>query len=216
VDWPQLRPTKLLLELNSRLHRSNLRDRKKPEPAFSGKIVGGPGTADPIQLRGTRVTLLNLVRSAYDYIIRSERIEELEGLRRKVHRCFEAGAIATGSTLRMTGGNKPYAQVRHDFEIADLYRRNAEALGRVFSDLGPQAERLAASTDMGNVSLAIPAIHPTIGIESLPAVNHQPEFARHCITEKADRAVYDGALAMAWTAIDMAGSEKLRARLMAA
>jgi hypothetical protein len=31
-----------------------------------GKIVGGPGTADPIQLRGTRVTLLNLVRTAYD------------------------------------------------------------------------------------------------------------------------------------------------------
>lgn len=31
-----------------------------------GKIIGGPGTSDPIQLRGTRVTLLNLIRSAYD------------------------------------------------------------------------------------------------------------------------------------------------------
>lgn len=31
-----------------------------------GKFIGGPGTSDPIQLRGTRVTLLNLVRSAYD------------------------------------------------------------------------------------------------------------------------------------------------------
>src|SRR6266581_3102019 len=34
----------------------------------------------------------------------------------------------------------------------------------------------AASTDMGNVSQVLPSIHPMIGIASLPAVNHQPEF----------------------------------------
>ena len=72
----------------------------------------------------------------------------------------------------------------------------------------------AASTDMGNVSLKLPAIHPVIGIDSLPAVNHQPEFAAHCITAQADRAIFDGALAMAWTAIDAAGDPALRARLM--
>lgn len=31
-----------------------------------GKILGGPGTGDPIQLRGNRITLLNLIRTAYD------------------------------------------------------------------------------------------------------------------------------------------------------
>ncbi len=31
-----------------------------------------------------------------------------------------------------------------------------------------------ASTDMGNVSLRLAAIHPYLGIDSLPAVNHQP------------------------------------------
>jgi hypothetical protein len=67
---------------------------------------------------------------------------------------------------------------------------------------------------MGNVSLQIPSIHPAIGINSLPAVNHQPEFAAHCITEPADKAVYDGALAMAWTAIDAASDDGLRERLM--
>ncbi len=35
---------------------------------------------------------------------------------------------------------------------------------------------------MGNVSLALPSIHPMIGINSLPAVNHQPEFTAHCVT----------------------------------
>ena len=68
---------------------------------------------------------------------------------------------------------------------------------------------------MGNVSLALPAIHPMIGIDSLPAVNHQPEFAAHCITEAADQAISDGGLAMAWTAIDLATNEDVRQRLMA-
>jgi metal-dependent amidase/aminoacylase/carboxypeptidase family protein len=77
-------------------------------------------------------------------------------------------------------------------------------------------ERVAASTDMGNVSLAIPSIHPSIGIDSLPAVNHQPEFTAHCITPAADKALVDGALTMAWTTIDLAADENVRTRLLAA
>ena len=69
---------------------------------------------------------------------------------------------------------------------------------------------------MGNVSQVIPSIHPRIGIDSLPAVNHQPEFAAHCITEAADNAITDGALAMAWTVIDMAQDTTLRNRLITA
>jgi hypothetical protein len=68
---------------------------------------------------------------------------------------------------------------------------------------------------MGNVSLALPSIHPGIGIHSLPAVNHQPEFALHCASPAADQAVVDGALAMAWTAIDIARDARLRERLIA-
>ena len=147
------------------------------------------------------------------YIIRSNTIDDLTKLRRKVLRCFEAGAVATGSTMQVIGGDKPYADVRHDAAMAAVYRRNAEAAGRVFPDLGPQADRFAASTDMGNVSHVIPSIHPLIGINSLPAVNHQPEFTAHCATPEADKAVYDGALAMAWTAVDLARDAALTARL---
>jgi hypothetical protein len=68
---------------------------------------------------------------------------------------------------------------------------------------------------MGNVSLAMPSIHPMIGIHSLPAVNHQPEFTAHCITADADKALADGALAMAWTCIDLATDLTMRNRLMA-
>jgi hypothetical protein len=95
-----------------------------------------------------------------------------------------------------------------------MYQRNAEELGRVFPDLGSAAARWAGSTDMGNISLAMPAIHPMIGISSFPAVNHQPEFTEHCATELADQAVFDGALAMAWTAIDLATEPAVRDRLL--
>ncbi len=148
------------------------------------------------------------------YIIRSETVGELGDLRNKVHRCFEAGAIATGSKLEIIGGEKPYTEMHHDMEMAGVYERNARALGRDFPDLGAMGARMAASTDMGNVSLALPSIHPVIGINSFPAVNHQPEFTAHCITQDADKALYDGAVAMAWTAIDMAMTEGLRARLL--
>jgi amidohydrolase len=148
------------------------------------------------------------------YIVRAKTLDDLDAIRAKVLRCFEAGALATGAHLEVFGSRPPYAQVCHDPAMAALYRRNAEALGRVFPDVSEAQQRSGGSTDMGNVSLALPSIHPMIGINSLPAVNHQPEFTAHCITEAADRAIVDGALAMAWTAIDIATDANLRQRLL--
>jgi len=148
------------------------------------------------------------------YIIRSETLDQLTELRPRVYRCFEAGALASGAKIAITGGDKPYAEMRHDPTIATLYRRNSEALGRPFPNLGEWETRPTGSTDMGNVSLAMPSIHPMIGINSLPAVNHQPEFTAHCVTPDADKALEDGALAMAWTCIDLATNVDAREGLM--
>ncbi len=148
------------------------------------------------------------------YIVRARSLGELDEIRGKVMRCFEAGALATGSTLAVREDHSPYAEMHHDHALAAIYRRNAESLGRSFPEMNAVLERAAGSTDMGNVSRALPSIHPMIGIASLPAVNHQPEFTAHCVTEAADHAVVDGALAMAWTAIDIAGDAALRARLL--
>lgn len=154
--------------------------------------------------------------TAARYMVRARDLGELEHIRAQVWRCFEAGALATGAKLEIVGGKKPYANLVSDGELAAIYQRNGEALGRTF--LAPSADigRAAGSTDMGNVSLVFPTIHPIIGVNSLPAVNHQPEFAACCVTEAADRALFDGALAMAWTAIDAAADAALRARLMSA
>lgn len=153
--------------------------------------------------------------TAASYMVRARTLAEIDSIRGRVQKCFEAGAIATGATLEIIGGDKPIAEVVSDPELAAIYQRNGEALGRFFlsaADLG----RAAGSTDMGNVSLAYPAIHPFIGISSLPAVNHQPEFTACCTTAAADQALVDGSVAMAWTAIDAAADAKLSARLIGA
>ena len=43
------------------------------------------------------------------------------------------------------------------------------------------------STDMANLSLLMPAIHPMLGLSAGESVNHQPEFAAHFITAEAER-----------------------------
>jgi amidohydrolase len=154
-------------------------------------------------------------RANATYMVRAKNVAGLERLRSRVRRCFEAGALATETHLEIRAAHEPYAEMRHDHAIAMLYRRNAEALGRSFPDLWDLLERGTGSTDMGNVSQVLPAIHPAIGIDSLPAANHQPEFAAHCVSEAAERAILDGATALAWTAIDVASDESQRARLFA-
>jgi amidohydrolase len=144
------------------------------------------------------------------YMVRSLRLDGLETLRDRVLHCFEAGALATGTTMEVSGGASPYAQVEHDPDIAALFQRNAEALGRVFTT----PARASGSTDMGNVSLVIPSIHPFLSIDCAPAVNHQPEFTVFAARPAADRAVIDAAVAMAWTAVDIAGDSPLSQRLM--
>src|SRR5262249_46112534 len=86
------------------------------------------------------------------YIVRAHTLGDLAEIQEKVPRCFQAGALATGATLEIRDASPPYAEVRHDAAIAAIYRRNAEAVGRQFPDLGRILERAAGSTDMGNIS----------------------------------------------------------------
>jgi hypothetical protein len=140
----------------------------------------------------------------------------LEGLARlepRVYRCFEAGAVATGCELTIEPESKRSAEFRTDEGLLDAYIRRAAEIGRRFSG-GADALMNRASTDMGNVPQVIPAIHPYIGIDSLPAVNHQPEFAAAAASSAADRAVIGGATALALTLFDAATDSATRDRLI--
>jgi amidohydrolase len=182
-----------------------LRQHMRPTDRVHGIITKGGDAANVVP-----------AHTSARYMVRAETSADLDEIQQKVFRCFEAGALATGARLDIRPASPPYADVKHDGQIASIYRRNAEQLGRFFPDLGSMARRASGSTDMGNISQALPAIHPTIGLGCFPVVNHQPEFAAYCATPVADQALIDGAIAMAWTAIDLATEEPVRSRLLEA
>jgi amidohydrolase len=144
------------------------------------------------------------------WYVRAESLARLVETEERVWRCFEAGALATGCTLEITPESKPYAEFRTDQQALRAYLRNAEQLGRVFDRDSPARRMNRASTDMGNVSQVVPAIHPYVGIGSLPALNHQPEFAAHCVGAEAEKTLLDAATALAWTALDVAHARHRR------
>ena len=149
----------------------------------------------------------------YKAYVRARTVAELEELEPRVMNVLAAGALATGCTHEVVRHSDLYSEFLDDEDTLALFRANAEGLGRAYP--APQKRRapmtphdgehaISASTDMANVSLTVRSIHPMIGIEARGASNHQPEFTAACATESADKAVRDGALAMALTCIDLA------------
>lgn len=128
----------------------------------------------------------------------------------RIAKCFEAGALATGCSLEIHDESQPYSEFINHPNLNDIYKLNAQAIGRVFDDNDPRIKMNRASTDLGNISKVIASIHPYIGVNSGFAVNHQKEFAAACITADADQAVLDAAKAMAMTLVDIASEPDLR------
>ena len=137
------------------------------------------------------------------WYVRASSLEELETTFQKVHRCFEAGGLATSCELTITETSPRYSEFRNDEPLVRAFAANAAARG-IDMDLAEECPggMNTASTDMGNVSQRVRAIHPYLSIDSLPAVNHQAAFADASVRPRADHAVVDGAVLLAQTALD--------------
>ena len=156
-----------------------------------------------VQTRGGEAPNAIPERTEGRWYVRAETMEQLLETETRVLRCFEAGALASGAELTVTPESERYAEMRTDVEAQERYRANAIRLGRSF-DVDPGAAAMnRASTDMGNVSQIVNAIHPYIGVGGT-ASNHQPAFAEACVGPAAEQALRDGATALAWTALDIA------------
>ena len=147
------------------------------------------------------------------FMSRSLTSERLGELRERVNACFEAGAVATGARLTIEELGSAFSHMESNEDILAHYRRAGESLGRNFELDDANEPKPTISTDMANVSLVVPSIHPLLAIPTHGAVNHQPEFTAACITREADQAVIDGALALALTAVAVAEDAPLRQRL---
>ncbi len=147
------------------------------------------------------------------YYLRAVDSAALEDLMQRASACFEAGALATGCTHEIRKLAPTYTELTPDSALLCAYREQIRRLGR--EPIAPELEaaRPLGSTDMGNVTNVIAGIHPVIGIDAGGAVTHQPAFAAAAVNASADRAVLDGATALARTAITIAGDQFHRDRL---
>jgi amidohydrolase len=146
--------------------------------------------------------------TAASFMVRAEDDDYLEELKARVENCFAAGARATGARLELTWNENQYAAMRTNAALAEAHRRNLAVIGRdVPADEVP---RPLGSTDMGNVSKVVPSIHPSIAIAPGDVNGHSPEFAEYAASNSGQKAVIDGAKALAMTAIDVLGDAGLR------
>jgi amidohydrolase len=146
--------------------------------------------------------------TSMSWYVRAATRERLDELYRKVIACFDAAASATGCKYEVKQLGHTYKDLTSDPLLVDLYLANSETLGRPMGRGADRDPGSAGSTDMGNVSHVVPAIHPMVDIKSLPWVNHQREFAAATVKPAGDLAIRDGALAMAWTVIDVAAGDR--------
>jgi amidohydrolase len=137
-----------------------------------------------------------------EWYVRSATIDTLQPLKARVLACLESGAAAAGCRIEVTPTCPEYSDLRTNPVLIDLYRANSAALGRPVADPSA-ASRVIASTDMGNVSYLVPSIHPMIAVAPPDVPLHSAEFARWAASEEGDRAVLDGAKAMAMTVMDL-------------
>ena len=133
------------------------------------------------------------------FLVRAEWESYLDELKEKVLNCFKAASLATGARLEYEWSSY-YAPLKCNMALADLFGKNMETLGR---SVLPPMRRGLGSSDMGNVSVLVPSIHPMVAITTLDVVGHSPEFAEAAASEAGNRGLLDGAKAMAMTVVDL-------------
>ena len=119
----------------------------------------------------------------------------------RIVRCAEAAADATGARMeqQLIGG---YKNMINNRAMAQLYARHSAALGTPSPEAAPGMP--TGSTDMGDISHAIPSIHPLFQISDPGTGNcHEDAFVGYADSERGYAAMIRVAKAMALTAYDL-------------
>ncbi|HXG42751.1 MAG TPA: M20 family metallopeptidase [Dehalococcoidia bacterium] len=149
--------------------------------------------------------------TAAKLLLRALDDDYLDHLRERVLACFRAGAEASGCRLEHRFGDESrYMTMRTNRVLAQVFACNLEALGRRPEE--PRERRALGSTDMGNVSHLLPAIHPTVAIAPPEVSIHTEEFREFARSESGHRGLVDAAKALAMTAVDLLADPSLLER----
>jgi amidohydrolase len=142
-------------------------------------------------------------RTRAEWYARSPRPHRLEALKERLRTCVEAGAAAAGCEVELEWVTPFYLDMLDNGPMVGCYVANAAQVGREVVPPADAAAPVVGSTDMGNVSYRVPAIHPMIQVSPPNVPIHSAEFERWAGGEAGDRAVVDGAKAMAMTVADL-------------
>jgi amidohydrolase len=150
-------------------------------------------------------------RAALLFYLRSREPQTLRDLAERVRAVAEGAAAMTGCGVELIWDVQPaYLPIRANRTLAERWAVNQAPCGRTPLPPGVVPEFLTGSTDLGNLSHRMPAIHPMIAVSEPTVALHTVEFAAAACSPAGDRAVRDGALGLALTAVDYLADADLR------
>ncbi|KAK0501404.1 hypothetical protein EDD18DRAFT_1142676 [Armillaria luteobubalina] len=119
------------------------------------------------------------------WIVRAPTHEEVDEFAERVKSCFEAAALATACKVKINF-TTPYYEL---LQNSVLGKEFADKVGGNYGMVSSDGDGSSASTDFGNVSFALPALHPVYAIPTEPkGGNHTAAFAKAAATMAAHEA----------------------------
>jgi amidohydrolase len=119
----------------------------------------------------------------------------------KLRACAEGAARATGARLKLDEYAPRYDAMMPNPVLADLMEANMATLG--IDVRGPDPDERMGSSDMGNVSQAVPGLHPYIAIGPEEMGGHTIEFRAAAASPAGHKGLILAAKALAMTAVDL-------------
>ncbi len=146
--------------------------------------------------------------AACEVSVRAPNTEELARVRAIVERCANGAAMASGVEVKIAA-RQGYRDMMNNMALARAFGEHLGALGRKAREVDARVG--AGSTDMGDVSHAVPSIHPYLAIvDEGEALCHQHRFADAAGSDRGTQTALVAAKAMARTAIELLTSTSLR------
>jgi metal-dependent amidase/aminoacylase/carboxypeptidase family protein len=140
-------------------------------------------------------------RAELDIYVRESTSAALDELLDRVHAAAGGTAQATGTTVHVTQTAPRYRERINNMVMADRLAGYAAGLGL---DLEPASPRNpAGSSDIGNVSIALPAIHPYVQICPRDTPGHSVQMREAARGPEAHEATEKIATALAALVLDV-------------
>jgi amidohydrolase len=134
----------------------------------------------------------------------------LDELAPRLVRVFEGAALMTGATAEIVPAPIRYREMRFNAPLEAAFDRHAVRRGRSPLRVDPHAA--TGSSDIGNLSQALPSLHGLLTIDDR-AMPHTADFATAACSARGDAAVLDGAAVLAGLAADLLSDPELLAEV---